>query len=115
MFRRGKVGKAKKRYPLTNVQTTRGDTEGNLQHHLKASRPLLSFVLSSSIYQGEVSTLEFIKEYYAHVSCITELTTGVDDDIPDISIDTSDFSPFASPMNAGVLLGCSYELFDLIP
>lgn len=78
-----------------NSQTIRGDIESH-QHHLRAARPLLSALLSPSFYQGDVSTIECLEEYYTYVFCVNDLTATL-------------------ILLSETLLGCVYDFFGLAP
>lgn len=57
--------------------------------------------------------LEFLKEYYAYIANITDLSIGGEDATPDL--DAFCAEPLTSDKTQGVLLGCAYSLFELIP
>ncbi|RFU27501.1 hypothetical protein B7463_g8841, partial [Scytalidium lignicola] len=96
------------------VETVRGDDKGNLRYHLRAARLLLSKVLKSQELRHEESILEFLKEYYAYIAHITDLSTDMDTPSSDPSSFTG-AEPLTSDKSSGVLLGCAYKLFEMIP
>jgi hypothetical protein len=57
--------------------------------------------------------LEFLKEYYAYIANITDLSIDKEATTPDL--DTLRAEPLTSDKTPGVLLGCAYRLFELIP
>ncbi|KAH9214096.1 fungal-specific transcription factor domain-containing protein [Leptodontidium sp. 2 PMI_412] len=100
---------------LSVVETCRGDTEGNYKHHSRAARPLLVSVLASGLYDGQDSTIDFVMELYAYVTCITDLTVE-DGPLGAVYPETeSKFGPLISSRSPGMLLGCAYELFHVVP
>jgi len=95
------------------IETVRGDDKGNLRYHLRAARPLLSKVLKSTELRQEESMLEFLKEYYTYIAHITDLSIEVE--APTTDLDVLHFEPLTSHKSSGVLLGCAFKLFELIP
>lgn len=93
-------------------QTCRGDTEGNYQYHLRAARPLLATVMSSRLGNVEDPTLNFVKELYTYLTCISDLT--VDPKRLATISHGQDFGPLITARSQGMLVGCAYELFGLV-
>lgn len=58
--------------------------------------------------------LEFLKEYYAYIACITDLTADPETDVPDVGV-PSGIAPLTSDRSSGMFFGCAYDLFELIP
>ncbi|PVH87658.1 hypothetical protein DL98DRAFT_525691 [Cadophora sp. DSE1049] len=100
---------------MSLIETCRGDTEGNYKHHSRAARPLLRSVLASGLYDGQDSTINFVMELYAYVACITDLTVEADAVVVVKSDSESNFDQVINSHSSGILLGCAYELFQLVP
>ncbi|KAH8812757.1 fungal-specific transcription factor domain-containing protein [Xylogone sp. PMI_703] len=95
------------------LETVRGDDKGNLKYHLRAAQQLLFQVLASQTLRHEEPLLEFLKEYYAYIAHITELSTDMD-----VSSDADCFSatqPLTSDKSSGMLFGCAHKLFEMVP
>ncbi|KMP07205.1 hypothetical protein CISG_06823 [Coccidioides immitis RMSCC 3703] len=104
---------------LCFVETTRGDVSGVLSQHLRAAHILFNVVLSSpSSLRIDESILEFLKEFYTYVLRITEISNDSQIIVLHGSVrqetPTGDFA-WVSGKSYGMLVGCSYELFDMIP
>ncbi|KAF2792440.1 hypothetical protein K505DRAFT_387431 [Melanomma pulvis-pyrius CBS 109.77] len=105
---------------LCFIETTRGDRGSNLLHHLEAARFLLGQLLSSSVLSLiEDDVVEFLKEFYVYVEGITTLTGPSTEDrtslLPGAEFDSTYTIPQLSSKSPGNLLGCSQELFNIIP
>ncbi|KAI1936227.1 hypothetical protein LOZ66_004684 [Ophidiomyces ophidiicola] len=104
---------------LCFVETTKGNDGGVLSQHLRAAHILFSMIQSSpSSLHIEDSMLEFLKEFYTYIFRITELSNDSQTVILHGSVShvppTNEFS-WLSGKSYGMLVGCSYELFDMIP
>ncbi|KAJ6023660.1 hypothetical protein N7540_004457 [Penicillium herquei] len=97
-------------------KTIRADEDGNVIHHLKAANVLFNRLITSReqiLVDEEV--LEFLNEFYAYIKSISVLTGS---SISEAS--SSNFIESATPLlvgqrNPGNLVGCAYELFNLVP
>lgn len=101
---------------LTQDQNARGDTSGNVFHHLRAAQHLLlpCFQLHSSVLGSNLRG--FIAEFYAYLAVLADISFekeppgGICIDYPLLHA-----NDILSHRSAGMLLGCAQGLFQLIP
>ncbi|RAK72494.1 uncharacterized protein BO72DRAFT_414568 [Aspergillus fijiensis CBS 313.89] len=102
---------------LCFLETVRVDQSGDVVHHLKAANVLFNTLITSPEQdQDNPKLLEFIKEFYVYVKNITALTGTLSSSTLFIStFSESANTIFVSQHGPGNLLGCSYELFNMVP
>ncbi|KAJ5106898.1 hypothetical protein N7456_003573 [Penicillium angulare] len=98
------------------LKTIRPDQDGTVVHHLKAADVLFNRLVAPREQKPvDEEILEFLKEFYIYIRMITVLTGSSVAPISPLPLGGSETPLFASQRSPGNLLGCSYELFNLVP
>ena len=99
------------------LQRISGNLEGNVFHHLRASRALVLMELQRPSNERENTLRGFVLELYAYLALVGNITITSEGGRRSIELDPFFFSleSLAEYPTFGFMFGCAYELFGMIP
>ncbi|KAK9238149.1 C6 zinc finger domain protein [Lipomyces kononenkoae] len=100
------------------AESIRGDRDGNSFHHLRAARQLFPAVVRDTARStSDPETALFVMELYAYILTVSSSSLAVDENyslVRDSELVFAAIEAMNKPVT-GMLFGCAYELFGLIP
>ncbi|KAF9894232.1 hypothetical protein FE257_007734 [Aspergillus nanangensis] len=99
------------------IEVVRGDTDGNAFHHLRGTRYLLGAIPRVHLDAASSHIYGFILEWYSYLLSLSTLCdTQPDETITHYSAGIFlELSRIDASSSSGVLCGCAYDLFGMIP